>query len=201
MKPATVRDKPLQQIACQQVLLEDSSVFSVQWTDLPAACSAGITAETVCRSYLAAIDRQTWGLIRHRESEGELSFRLLGRYPLLVFELPVAYGPTERDELCLRIRGGLLVQSDACTRGELIFRVEPLPDGGSRVALQLSDYCPLLLGSRRPSLLRRWLYRLTQAAIHRLVTVRFLAGLYRELAGADACVRLLRVQVREGRPT
>jgi hypothetical protein len=69
-----------------------------------------------------------------------------------------------------------------------------------RIGLRLSDYCPLLLGSRTPSLLHKWFYRLTQAAIHKIVTVRFLVRLYRERAGKNACCRVVRVNVRDGEP-
>jgi hypothetical protein len=71
---------------------------------------------------------------------------------------------------------------------------------GVRVALQLSEFCPLILGSSSPSLIRFWLYRLTQAAIHQLVTIRFLKLLYRDLAGSSAAVKLVPVAVRDGRP-
>jgi hypothetical protein len=99
----------------------------------------------------------------------------------------------------LRICGGLLVQSHQCDRGELRFSIEPTPEG-VKVSLQLSDYCPLILGSSTPSPLRRCLYRLTQAALHRLVTIRFLMILYRELAGSSAPVQVVNVSVRDGRP-
>jgi len=69
------------------------------------------------------------------------------------------------------------------------------------VTLRLSDYCPLLLGSQRPSGIRRWLYRLTQATLHRLVTIRFLALLYRQLGGAARRVESVPVQVRAGKDT
>jgi hypothetical protein len=91
------------------------------------------------------------------------------------------------------------VQPRQCDRGELLFDVAPV-GSGAKVSLQLSDYCPLLLGSPSPSVIRRWLYRLTQAAIHRLVTVRFLVLLYRDLAGVSAPVRVVAVKEREGRP-
>jgi hypothetical protein len=58
----------------------------------------------------------------------------------------------------------------------------------------------LILGSHSPSPVRIWLYRVTQAAIHRLVTVRFLSLLYHELAGPSAAVQVVNVAVRTGRP-
>ncbi|QOX77715.1 hypothetical protein FY034_01765 [Trichlorobacter lovleyi] len=185
------------QIACQQVLQEDSSVFSIQWTDLPSELAGELTPSCLLERYLDAIRRMTWGLIRPKVTAVGISFGLFGRLSLLCFLKPEPEG----DWLALRICGGLLVQRDQCERGELAFRCEPLPDGPVRVTLRLSDYCPLLLGSQRPSVVRRWLYRLTQATLHRLVTVRFLALLYRELGGGLRRVETVQVRVREGRVT
>jgi hypothetical protein len=189
--------KPLQQIACQQVLVEDNSVFSIQWIDLPPNLAAGLTPGRVLKLYMAAIKQMTGGLIQPIETAEGVAFRLLGRFPLLCFLSPVP----EKTGLALRICGGLLVQKAQCDRGELLFQCEPLPDNQIRVSLRLSDYCPLLLGSQRPSIIRRWLYRLTQAALHRLVTIRFLARLYRELGGTARRVELVQVQVRAGKDT
>lgn len=185
------------QIACQQVLLEDSSVFSIQWTDLPAMLASGMTPQRLLEAYLGAIKRMTWGLIQPNVAADGISFQLFGRLPLLCFLRPEPEG----DWLSLRICGGLLVQRDQCDRGELAFSCETRPDNLIRVTLRLSDYCPLLLGSPRPSVVRRWLYRMTQATLHRLVTVRFLARLYRELGGTAQRVQTVRVQVQQGRNT
>jgi len=156
-----------------------------------------MTPQRLLEAYLRAIRRMTWGLIRPKETDDGVAFCLLGRLALLRFLRPEPEG----DWLALRICGGLLVQRDQCDRGELAFRCEQLPDGQIRVTLRLSDYCPLLLGSQRPSVVRRWLYRLTQATLHRLVTIRFLALLYRELGGIDGTVETIQVQVRSGRDT
>jgi hypothetical protein len=185
-----------QEIACQQVLVEDSSVFSVQWSILPEAIAAGLTPRHLMERYLSYISRATLTAIRPSESAHGVEFRLLGSRLSLISFLP----PEEEDEsVTLRICGGLLVQSRQCDRGEMRFSVEPAPEG-VKVSLQLSDFCPLILGSPAPSALRRWLYRLTQATIHRLVTIRFLALLYRDLAGSSAPVRVVDVNVRDGRP-
>lgn len=185
------------QIACQQVLQKDSSVFSIQWTDLPLSLANEITPQRLLEVYLRDIRRMTCGLIQPKVAADGISFQLFGRLPLLCFLSPEQEG----DWLALRICGGLLVQRDQCDRGELAFNCEPLPDDRVRVTLRLSDYCPLLLGSQRPSIVRRWLYRLTQATLHRLVTIRFLAKLYRDLGG-DACrIETVHVQVRVGRNT
>lgn len=185
-----------QEIACQQVLVEDSSVFSVQWSLFPAQVAAGLTARNLLDRYLTHIRSATLSAIRPSESAAGIEFRLLGsRLSLISFLPPEA----EEGSVTLRICGGLLVQPHQCDRGELRFTVEQTPEG-VKVSLQLSDYCPLILGSAAPSPVRRWLYRLTQAAIHRLVTIRFLMLLYRDLAGSSAPVRVVNVNVRNGRP-
>lgn len=185
-----------QEIASQQVLVEDSSVYSIQWSLFPAAVAAGLSPQHLLERYLTYLRRTTLTLIQPTFNESGVEFRLLNsRFSLISFLPPTM----EADSLILRICGGLLVQPHQCHRGELRFTVAHTPQG-AKVALQLSDYCPLILGSSSPSPIRRWLYRLTQAAIHRLVTVRFLVMLYRELAGSSSRVQVVNVQVRDGRP-
>ncbi|KAB0664513.1 hypothetical protein F6V25_13325 [Oryzomonas japonica] len=185
-----------QEIACQQVLVDDSSVFSIQWSVFPATLAAPLTPEILLNRYLAYIRRCTATIIRPHCSASGIQFRLFtSRWSLISFLPPVK----EQQAVVLRICGGMLVQPGQCERGELRFGVKELPDG-IRVSLELSEYCPLLLGSPSPSTFRRLLYRLSQAAIHRLVTVRFLALLYRELAGPGARVRVVGVKVRDGQP-
>jgi hypothetical protein len=185
-----------QEIACQQVLLEDSSVFSVQWSVFPAPLADGLEAGDLLARYLVYIRRCTLSLIRPRQTAEGVEFRLLGsRLSLLSFLPPFNAG----EDVILRICGGLLVQPHQCDRGELRFAASPQRDG-VKMTLTLSEYCPLILGGTNPSLVRRWLYRLTQAAIHRLVTIRFLKLLYRDLAGTAAPVRVVNATVREGRP-
>jgi hypothetical protein len=185
-----------QEIACQQVLVEDSSVFSIQWSVFPAPLAARLTPEMLLNRYLAYIRRCTATIIRPYFSASDIRFRLLGsRWSLISFRAP----DEEQQAVVLRICGGLLVQPGHCERGELRFGIKEEPDG-IRVSLELSGYCPLILGTPSPSTFRRLLYRLSQAAIHRLVTVRFLALIYRELAGSAARVRVVDVKVRAGRP-
>ena len=185
-----------QEIACQQVLVEDSSVFSIQWSVFPAHIAAGLSPYNLLERYLCYIRRTTLAIIQPRFTDTGVEFRLLGSSVSLISFLPPEEG---QEASVLRICGGLLVQPRQCDRGELRFGVETSPDG-VRVSLQLSDFCPLILGSSSPSTLRRWLYQFTQAAIHRLVTVRFLVLLYRDLAGSSSRIRIVPVTVREGRP-
>lgn len=177
--------------------MEDASVFSIQYTTFARELAAGLTPSGLLDRYLTYIRKSTLSIIRPVASESGVEFRLLAtRFCLLCF-LPPS-GDAER-VVILRICGGLLVQRRQCDRGELRFIIDDASSGVT-VTLQLSDYCPLILGNRNPSRIRYWLYRLTQAAIHRLVTVRFLALLYRDMAGPDARVRVVVGRVRGGRP-
>jgi hypothetical protein len=184
-----------QEIACQQVLVKDSSVFSIQWSLFPPQIAAGLTPLHLLNRYLTYIRRATLSVIRPAVSTIGIEFRLLGsRFSLISFLPP----GTDDDSIILRICGGILVQPHQCDRGELRFAVEPT-NNGVKVSLQLSDYCPLILGNSSPSFVRFWLYKFTQAAIHRLVTIRFLVLLYRDLAGSSPPVRVVNVNVRNGR--
>lgn len=186
-----------QEIACQQILLEDYSVFSIQWSVYPAGIAAGLGAEKVMNRYLGYIRRCTFSLVRPVIRQAGIEFRLLNTTLSLISFLPPAM---EGGGLALRICGGVLVQPGQCSRGQLRFLVDNVEDG-VKVVLELSDYCPLILGEPSPSHLRRMVYRLTQAAIHRLVTVRFLALLYRELSGRKVPTQVVTVKTREGQPT
>lgn len=185
-----------QEISCQQVMVDDASVFSIQWSVFPLSISGDLTPEIIMARYLGYIRNCTFSIIRPQQLESGIEFRLLGSRLSLISFLPPA---AETESVVLRICGGFLVQPRQCHRGELQFTVQPQL-GGIRVALQLSEFCPLILGSQSPSRLRFWLYRLTQATIHRLVTVRFLTLLYRELAGSFAGVRVVNAHVRNGKP-
>lgn len=188
-------------LACQQILAEDASVFSVQWLVLPPGLGRDITPQFLLERYCRHIRRFTLSLVQPREEKGQMAFCLgPSRLALLEFMGPTYFSEGALEGVRLQICGGFLVQPAMCDRGQLELTTEECGEG-LKVTLQLSDFCPLLLGSARPSLWRRWLYRLTQAAIHKVVTVRFLARLYRELAGPRACVRVVPVRVREGRKT
>jgi hypothetical protein len=190
--------RSIQEIAIQQVLAEDSSVFSIQWSIFPHDIADGLTPEILLKRYCDYIRACTATVIRPTATAEGVEFRLCsGRISLISF-LPPAM-EAESNSAILRICGGLLVQPRQCDRGELRFGVEDT-SAGVKVSLQLSDFCPLILGGPTPCFVRRWLYRFTQAFIHRLVTVRFLILLYRDLAGISAPVRLVSARVRDGRP-
>src|SRR4051794_18321634 len=185
-----------QEIACQQVLLEDGSVFSIQWSIFPARLAGIISPQFLLECYLDYIRKLTATLIRPQFVPEGVEFRLLNtRISLLSFQHP----SIEDRAVVLRISGGILVQPRQCERGELRFQVEEGLEG-LKVLLELDEFCPLILGSSSPSFLRRWAYSLTQAYIHKIVTVRFLAMLYRDMIGQKIPVRVVKVKVREGRP-
>ncbi len=185
-------------IACQQILAEDHSIFSVQRLLLSAEVSGSITSAELLNLYLDFVERCTLGIIRVARSADSVEFRLAGRgAALLSFAAPLHEKGADTEKTALRISGGLLVQPLECDRGQLEFMVERSA-AGTRLSLQLADFCPLLLGSRRPSLLRKWLYRLTQAYIHKAVTIRFLRMVYRQLTGRKLPGETVMIVVRKG---
>lgn len=192
--PEIERDK----IACQQILAEDQSVYSIQWLVLPAAAAAGLTAAGLLQLYLEFIERVTAKIIRVATVERSIEFRVAGTSQALISFAPPEFEHRGAAEKCsLMISGGFLVQPKECDRGRLDFMIEPVVNG-CRVTLRLSDYCPLILGSRRPAQWRRWLYRFTQAYLHKFITVRFLGGLYEKLSGQRLQKGVLRIAVRKG---
>ncbi len=188
-------------IAFQQVLLADGSVFSIQWTIFPESHAAPLSPAFLVDRYLAYIRRFTLSLIRPAVTSAGIEFRLLHTgLSLLNFTGPLYLTKGLSATATLSICGGILVRSAHCDRGQLSFSTEAVATG-MKITLELSDYCPLLLGSPKPSELRKILYRFTQAYIHRIVTIRFLALLWRELTGTDGRVRIIRVRVRDGETT
>lgn len=189
------------EIACQQVLEEDYSVFSIQWVVIPGDHAADLTPEKLMRYYLAYIRYFTFPFVRPVVGEHGVEFRLFNSaIPLLKFASPVPGVTPRGNRLTLRIAGGILVQPKQCDRGELDFMVETV-DTGTKLTLQLSDYCPILLGNQQPSLWRKWLYRLTQAYIHKVVTIRFLARVHRRIAGYTPKTKTVKVTLRPGEDT
>jgi hypothetical protein len=192
------RHSLIREIACQQVLREDSSVCSVQWMTIPVHHAPTISPPLLLERYLAHVRRCTLSLVRPARSAGGIDFRLIATgVKLLSFGIPLVGGDGFTRTITLRISGGWLVQPRECGRGELSFITEPMGDR-VKVVVRLADYCPLLLGSRQPSRLRKLLYRLTQSLLHRIVTVRFLLRLYRELEGSGAPVRLVKAKETSG---
>lgn len=185
-------------IACQQILAEDQSVYSIQWVVLPAEAAAGLTAAVVLQLYLDYLERVTVKFIRVVAVDSTIEFRVAGTsLALLSFAAPEFKQMGGGEKCSLLISGGVLVQPKECDRGQLDFLIEPVVNG-CRVALRLSDYCPLILGSRRPARWRKWLYRFTQAYLHKVITVRFLEGVYGKFSSQSLKKGVIRIAVRDG---
>lgn len=187
-------------IACQQALMRDESFFSIQWMTIPTAIARDITPESLLQRYHAYLRRVTGYLVRPENNPDGISFRLAGtRISLIRFLPPLSEMMKDEQTLSLPICDGFLVQGWSGDRGVLTFSV--VQEGEEvRLTIRLAGFRPLILGSNRPSRPRKWFYRLTQAHIHRMVTVRFLASIYRELTGRRASVRVVHARVVDGEP-
>ena len=186
------------EVACQQILLDDASVYSVQWLDLPPRYATQLPASMLLERYLDFVREWTGHLVRPAVTGDGVEFRLLASsVALLSFSTPQLFATEGGEEIRLGICGGVLAQAGECDRGSFsLRRIDG--EGAVRVMVQLSDYFPLLLGSRTPSPARRLLYRFTQAYLHKVVTVKYLSRLHRELTGVELRTVVKKVQVREG---
>ncbi len=188
-------------IGCQQVLLRDSSVFSIQWMVFPQRHSETLSPSYLLERYLHHIRYFTFSVIRPYRTDTQLEFRLLNSHiSLISFTDTLSRDSALPNSASISICGGILVQRENNHRGELSFITKPI-HSGLKVILQLSDYCPLLLGSDKPSYWRKLFYRLTQAYIHKIVTVRFLSRLYLDLEGVTPNIRVVKVKVMKGEET
>jgi len=198
MRLDTEAEIDVTEIACRQVLTKDQPIFSIQWVVIPGTTPLRMTSSGLMEIYLRHIRRVTLTMVRPTYTENSLEFRLgKSSIPLIKFNLPVHDATVKGNRTSLCICGGFLVQPGECHRGQMDFTVEQVEDG-TRLTLRLSDYCPLLLGSERPSLWRKWLYLLTQGYIHKILTVRFLAMVYRQLTGARPKTKVIKVAQLRG---
>lgn len=188
------------EIACQQILTPDHSVFSIQWIVVPEASPQTFPSASLLQRYLRYIERCTLGVVAPVQTTDGIEFRLFASFlPLIKFLPPRQIMSPAGERTILNISGGVLVQQEYA-RGQIEFIVEETA-AGCRVILKLSDYCPLLLGGSPPTLWRKWLYRFTQGLIHKAVTVKFLTMVYRNLTGRAVSGRVVRIAVRNGRDT
>ncbi len=193
-----MRETQIRQIACQQVLTGNGSVYSVQWTVLPVLHAATPAPQFILDRYLSYLRSFTFSLARPVRTEHGLEFRFLFTgMRILTFAAPTFSVEGSRRSVTLRICGGHFVQGAQCNRGKFSF-ISETTDDGVKVMVELADYFPRLLGSDTPSRFRKWLYRFTQAALHKILTTRFLATLYRELTGEAARFRIVTVTERSG---
>lgn len=168
-------------IEFHQSLKADGTVHSHQWIVLPAKSAPDLSVEDIVARYLTFLRLCTHGLVNPERNAVGMVLLFLG-LPLIRFCLPVVTRKETTTHADLFINGGLLVQRDSCSRGQLRFSIISTPEQ-IRIEIRLSDYCPLILGSHTPTRFRKWLYHITQASIHKLVTIRFLASLCSDLTG------------------
>src|SRR5665647_324133 len=168
-------------IEFHQALKTDGTIHSHQWLVLPATSAPDLAVEDIVVRYLAFLRFCTLGLVNPERNADGIALRFLG-LPLICFCLPVVTRNETATHADLFINGGLLVQRDSCSRGQLRFSIISTQEQ-IRIEIRLSDYCPLFLGSHTPTRFRKWLYHITQASMHKLVTIRFLATLCRDLTG------------------
>jgi hypothetical protein len=170
-------------IACTEIILNDNSVFSRQSLVISNCNRALLTPAYLVEGYLAFLRKCTFFIIQPVQAGGKTAFALFGSlFPLLIFSGPEFSGNDRTQSAILRVEGGMLVQRNECGKGMLSFIIENVEEG-VQVAVEVCDYCPLFLGGRKPSKMRKWFYRCTQAFVHRIITVRFLAHLYKQLEG------------------
>lgn len=198
MSPDKLPDVEAEIIVCQQVLEDDHSVFSIQWVVIPREFHYASSSAELLDLYLRYIEKCTVRIIRSVRTGDGVEFRLMkSSRALIKFCQPQHIQIGDGERTILHIAGGLLVQQKQCDRGQLEFMIDKT-SGGSRLTLKLSDYCPLLLGGNKPSLWRKWLYRFTQAFIHKIVIVRFLAMVYRSVTGKPVRKGVVNIVVRRG---
>jgi hypothetical protein len=185
-----------QEIVCQQALVDNMSIFSTQWSDFPEAITTGLSPEIMLNRYLVYVRQCTLSIIRPQLSSTGLELRFFNTGWSLINFLPPE---TDCDSVTLHICGGFLVQPRQSDRGEFRFGLEQV-SGGLRLSLRLSEFYPLILGNPPPSPIRFWLYRRTQAAVHRLVTIRFLTMLYKEMSGSSVPARVVNLPTCNGQP-
>lgn len=173
------------EIIWRQALLTEG-VLSVQQLSFPAGHHISITPTFVLESYMKHVQRITLHLVQPRLCSGGLGFFILfTSIPLIRFSSPRETGPTS---LTLPIIGGALVVRGK--QGEFAFKVERV-ENRPTIEIHLDRFHPAILGEGR-SRLRKFLYRYSQALIHRHVTVLFLQHLFHELEGKDSCINVRR---------
>lgn len=168
------------------VIERDGAVRSVQTAELTIAKSDldplwnAANLENLARTYWRFLGRVTGGLIRVIYGANERSVTLLGPLTLLRFEAPEYVLERDHGNVRWRIRDGLLVARGGRGCGFLALDVTRVGEAAGRVTLRIkvevANFYPAIAeGFSMP------VYRVTQSAIHALVTRAFL----RSLAGLD----------------
>lgn len=186
------------EIACQQNLTHDGSVYSAQWMVVPECSARQVTAELLLARYLKLVKDCTLSLVRPVLNADGIEFRFLtSTLVFLRFAPPEYLRGKDSETVQLRTIGGLLVRTGEPGLGRFCFSSQRTGEG-VRITVQLLYCRPLLLGSGTPSWLRKFLFSITQGKIHKAITVRFLADLHRELLGRKSRIQVRPVRVGKG---
>src|SRR3954447_9452659 len=99
-------------IACQQILLQDASVYSIQCMDLPERYRRLVTPSLLLDRYYRNIRHLTFSMIRPVTTDSGVEFRMVGtKLAPLSFSLPQYQESPDATAVHLCISGGFLVQA------------------------------------------------------------------------------------------
>jgi hypothetical protein len=163
--------------------------------------------ERLARTYWRFLTRVSLGLIRVVYGPDSREVVLITRpFRLLTFHAPEYEASTTHGEVTWRIKEGLLVAPHGRGKGYLRIDVERLEDwsdgpGGlqiARVSSEVGNFYPMIGGWGWFAKIGQFIYRITQLAIHAVVTDAFFRSLAR-LDLAPSVVGALRQQSEEAR--
>src|SRR4051795_3625787 len=163
--------------------------------------------ERLARTYWRFLTRVSLGLIRVRYTPDSRQVVLLARpFKLLTFRAPEYQTEPRLGRVTWRIDRGLLVAPRGRGKGYLRIEVERREDwsdgpGGlqiARVTSEVGNFYPMIAGWGWFAKIGRFIYRITQLAIHAVVTEAFFRSLAR-LDLAPSVVGALREQAEEAR--
>jgi hypothetical protein len=163
--------------------------------------------ERLARTYWRFLTRVSLGLIRVRYGPDSREIVLLTRpFVLLTFHAPEYETEPDLGRVTWRINKGLLVAPHGRGKGYLRIEVERREDwsdgyGGlqvARVTSEVGNFYPMIGGWGWFAKIGRFVYRITQLAIHAVVTEAFFRSLAR-LDLAPSVVGAMRAKAEEAR--
>jgi hypothetical protein len=163
--------------------------------------------ERLARTYWRFLTRVSLGLIRVRYGPDSRQIVLLTKpFTLLTFHAPEYETEATRGRVTWRIKKGLLVAPHGRGKGYLrieVSRHEDWSDGPgglqvARVSSEVGNFYPMIGGWGWFAKIGQFIYRITQLAIHAVVTDAFFRSLAR-LDLAPSVVGALRAQAAEAR--
>ena len=163
--------------------------------------------ERLARTYWRFLTRVSLGLIRVRYGPDSRQIVLLTKpFTLLTFHAPEYEAEATRGAVTWRIDRGLLVAPHGRGKGFLRIEVERREDwsdgpGGlqvARVSSEVGNFYPMIGGWGWFAKIGQFIYRITQLAIHAVVTDAFFRSLAR-LDLAPSVVGALRQEAAEAR--